>query len=60
MYAHARFAQQAAKDLPEQMRLTVQRFGRLYDVGAYGPDFFFFYQPLFKPKWERWAASTTK
>ncbi|MGM9603966.1 MAG: zinc dependent phospholipase C family protein, partial [Faecousia sp.] len=50
MYAHARFSQQAAKALPEHLRLTVQRFGRLYDVGAYGPDFFFFYQPLFKTK----------
>lgn len=50
MYAHARFSQQAVKALPEQLRLPVQRFGRLYDVGAYGPDFFFFYQPLFKTK----------
>ena len=50
MYAHARFAREASKDLPEQLRLPVQRFARLFDVGAYGPDFFFFYQPLFKTK----------
>lgn len=36
--------------LPEQLRTSVQRFQRLYDVGCYGPDFFFFYQPMFKTK----------
>ena len=50
MYAHARFAREASKALPEQLRLPVQRFGRLFDVGAYGPGFFFFYQPFFKTK----------
>lgn len=49
-YAHARFGQQAAKGLPGPVRLTVQRFQRLYDVGCYGPDFFFYYQPLFPTK----------
>lgn len=47
-YAHARFGQQAAQSIPEQ--LTVQRFPQLFHVGCYGPDFFFFYQPMFKTK----------
>lgn len=50
IYAHSRFAQQAAGTLPEHLRLSVNRFRQLYDVGSQGPDFFFFYQPLFKTK----------
>lgn len=50
IYAHSRFGDQAAQMLPEHLRMTAQRFRRLYDVGCYGPDFFFFYQPLFKTK----------
>ena len=50
IYAHSRFGDGAAQKLPDNLRLTVQRFRRLYDVGCYGPDFFFFYQPMFKTK----------
>ena len=50
IYAHSRFAQQAAGTLPEHLQLSVKRFRQLYDVGCYGPDFFFFYQPLFKTR----------
>lgn len=50
IYAHTRFGEEAAKCLPEQLRLSVQRFQRLYRVGCSGPDFFFFYWPLFKTK----------
>lgn len=50
IYAHSRFGEAAAKLLPEQLRLPVQRFRRLYEVGCYGPDIFFFYQPIFKTK----------
>lgn len=50
IYAHTRFGDQAVKALPEQLRLSVQRFRRLYNVGCSGPDFFFFYWPMFKTK----------
>lgn len=47
-YAHDRFGRQAAQTIPEQN--LVQRFPQLYHVGCYGPDFFFFYLPMFKTK----------
>lgn len=47
-YAHTRFGQQASRSLPEQLRLSVQRFPQLFHVGCFGPDFFFFYLPMFK------------
>ncbi len=50
IYAHTRFAHQAAKTLPEAVQRSIQRFPQLFDVGAQGPDFFFFYQPMFKTK----------
>lgn len=49
-YAHTRFGQQAAQGFPEQIRLSVQRFPQLFHVGCFGPDFFFFYLPMFKTK----------
>lgn len=48
IYAHTRFGRQAAKLLPEGMRRSIQRFPQLFDLGVQGPDFFFFYQPLWK------------
>lgn len=46
-YAHTRFARQAARTLPEAAQRSIRRFPQLFDVGAQGPDLFFFYQPLF-------------
>ena len=48
IYAHFRFGDQAAKLLPESMRRSIARFPQLFSQGVHGPDFFFFYQPLFK------------
>ena len=48
IYAHFRFGDQAAKLLPESMRRSIARFPQLFSLGVHGPDFFFFYQPLFK------------
>lgn len=47
VYAHFRFGDQAAKTLPEPLRRSIQRFPQLFSLGVHGPDFFFFYQPLF-------------
>lgn len=49
-YAHARFGREAAKILPEPLQRSLQRFPQLFHVGCYGPDFFFFYLPMFKTK----------
>lgn len=48
IYAHFRFGDQAAKLLPEPMQRSIARFPQLFSLGVHGPDFFFFYQPLFK------------
>ena len=45
-YAHYRFAAEMLEKMPKDARRTVNRFRRLYDVGAHGPDPFFFYNPL--------------
>lgn len=50
IYAHFRFGDQAAKLLPESLQRSIARFPQLFDVGVHGPDFFFFYQPLFKTR----------
>lgn len=47
-YAHYRFGKQAFDSLPPQARQCVQRFRRLYEMGQQGPDFFFYYNPLWK------------
>lgn len=46
-YAHHRFGNMAIPELPEEVRDKISRFRRMYDVGQHGPDFFFYYQPLF-------------
>lgn len=46
-YAHYRFGNLAFPELPEEVREKISRFRRMYDVGQHGPDFFFYYQPLF-------------
>ena len=45
-YAHYRFGVALLPTLPGDVRRTIQRFRRLFDVGLHGPDFFFF-QPAF-------------
>ena len=34
--------------LPEALQRSISRFPQLYNVGLHGPDFFYFYQPLFR------------
>ena len=47
-YAHYRFGKLLLPALPADVRQTVQRFRRMYDLGLQGPDFFFFYNPFMK------------
>lgn len=47
-YAHYRFGAQVVHTLPESIREVVQRYRNIYDVGAHGPDLFFYYRPGFK------------
>lgn len=47
-YAHYRFGKQALSALPDDIRKSILRFRRLYDVGLHGPDIFFYYNPFWK------------
>ena len=47
-YAHYRFGKLLLPALPADVRQTVQRFRRMYDMGLQGPDFFFYYNPFLK------------
>ena len=41
-YAHYRFGKLLLPTLPADIRQTIQRFRRMYDMGLQGPDFFFY------------------
>lgn len=45
-YAHYRFGKLLLPQLPADVRQTIQRFRRMYDIGLQGPDFFFYYNPF--------------
>jgi len=45
-YAHYRFGKLLLPNLPADVRQTIQRFRRMYDLGLQGPDFFFYYNPF--------------
>lgn len=47
-YAHYRFGKLLLPNLPSDVRQTIQRFRRMYDLGLQGPDFFFYYNILMK------------
>jgi hypothetical protein len=47
-YAHYRFGTKILPTLPADIRRSVQRFRRMYDVGLHGPDIFYFYNPISK------------
>lgn len=46
-YAHYRFGKQALPEFPADVRQSITRFRRLYDMGLQGPDFFFYHNPFF-------------
>lgn len=45
-YAHYRFGKLLLPSLPANVRQTIQRFRRMYDMGLQGPDFFFYFNPF--------------
>ena len=49
-YAHYRFGVEMLQLMPGDIRRTVNRFRRLYDMGLHGPDVFFYYNPLHQTK----------
>ncbi len=48
VYAHYRFGSAMLETMPADIRRTVRRFRRLYDVGLHGPDPLFYSRPLFE------------
>lgn len=47
-YAHYRFGTMLLPHMPGDVKRTIQRFRRLYDVGLHGPDLFYFHNPILK------------
>lgn len=45
-YAHYRFGAAMLESMPGDIRRTVKRYRRLFDVGLHGPDIFFYQNPL--------------
>lgn len=49
-YAHYRFAAGLLQSMDKEARIVAERFRALYDVGAQGPDPFFYFNPFVKNK----------
>ena len=47
-YAHHRFGAALLRTMPGDVRRTISRFPRLFDVGLQGPDIFYYSSPLLK------------
>ena len=47
-YAHHRFGTALFRTMPGDVRRTISRFPRLFDVGLQGPDIFYYSSPLLK------------
>lgn len=48
VYAHYRMGVALLPTLPADVRRTIQRFRRLFDVGLHGPDIFFYHNPVMR------------
>ena len=46
IYAHYRFGAAVLASLPADIRRSIQRFRRLFDVGLHGPDLFYNFYPV--------------
>lgn len=49
-YAHYRFGQLVKNSLPDDVAKAVHHCPKLYNTGLQGPDFFFYFNPLFHTK----------
>lgn len=47
-YAHYRFGKQILAQMPADVKRSIQRFRRMFDMGLQGPDIFFYYNPFLK------------
>lgn len=47
-YAHYRFGAAMLSSMPGDLKRTVGRFRRLYDIGLHGPDLFYYHSPVLK------------
>ena len=56
VYAHYRFGSQMLSTMPGDIRRSVKRFRRLYDVGLHGPDLFFYYRPMLTTRIQKLGA----
>lgn len=48
VYAHYRMGARLLHTMPADVRRTIQRFRRLFDVGLHGPDIFFYHNPIMR------------
>lgn len=48
VYAHYRMGVALLPAMPADVRRTIQRFRRLFDVGLHGPDIFFYHNPVMR------------
>lgn len=48
VYAHYRMGVALLPTMPADVRRTIQRFRRLFDVGLHGPDIFFYHNPVMR------------
>ena len=48
IYAHDSFGSKVAKTLPKELQHIIKSHEKEFQIGLQGPDFLFFYHPLFK------------
>ncbi len=60
VYAHYRFGSAMLEIMPADIRRTVRRFRRLYDVGLHGPDPLFYSRLLFEGRLAQAAEKAHK
>lgn len=48
IYAHDTFGKKVVKTLPEELKNIIKNHKEEFQIGLQGPDFLFFYHPLFK------------
>lgn len=54
-YAHYRMGVALLATFPADIRRTIQRFRRLFDMGLHGPDIFFYHSPVLPSSVNTWG-----